>query len=117
MDKIVDIPAEYLPSIEELPGDLAMIAKALTPYFPNQSLQITLVMAQIFRAQYLHIHNIDSIINKYRDDLIRSEYDRGVSVRDLGIKNHLGKSTIEKILRTPDHKHSNQTDDRQLTLF
>jgi len=111
--RVIDIPDEYRPAIEELPGDLQRIAEHIELHRPGRGVEITLLLAQIFRGQNLYIRNIDYLLRQIRDDAIRAEYDRGgVTGRELATRWGLSQRMVEKILAS-----AGKEDGRQLNLF
>lgn len=99
---VIKIPPEYWPAIEELPGDLAMIASSIEQQAPGNGVKLTLMLAQTFRGQKLYFRNVDYLVRQVRDDSIRSAYDNGAKVMELGIKWNLSRRAVEKILSKPD---------------
>lgn len=100
---LADIPVEYRPSIEELPGELSRIAYEIEQHRPGQGLDLTILLAQVFKGQDVYFRNIDALKRRMRDDAIRAEYDKGeITVRRLASKYGLSQSNIEKILARPD---------------
>jgi Mor family transcriptional regulator len=98
-----DIPTEYRPSIEELPGELSRIAYEIEQHRSGQGVELTIFLAQIFRGQEIYFRNIDSLKRGMRDDAIRAEYDKGgITVRRLAAKYGLSQSQIEKTLARPN---------------
>jgi Mor family transcriptional regulator len=110
---IINIPEEYRPGIEELPGDLRMIAQVIEEQLPGLGVQVALILAQAFRGQTLYLRSIDYLINRMRDDAIRAALDRGERVIDIGLRFRLSRSAIEKIGARPDAAPTG----RQLGLF
>ena len=47
MPEISRIPAEYLPPIDELPGDMHVLAAGMEERFPGMGVLIVLAMAEI----------------------------------------------------------------------
>lgn len=113
--KIVEIPEEYRPKIEDLPGDLARIAEEIERSLPGHGVEKTLLLAQIFRGQPVYFRNIDSLIRRIRNDAIRKEYDRGgVTMLQLAGRFGLGLRQIKYILADTDN--TNDVDERQMRL-
>jgi Mor family transcriptional regulator len=99
--KVIRIPKEHWPELHELPGDLAFIARELEEHLPGQGLELTLIIAQIFRGQPLYIRSIDDLLRGLRNDAIRQEYDGGETVKKLAQKYQLSTRQIETILSSP----------------
>lgn len=87
----VEIPAELLPEAKDLPGDLSQIAEIV-------GVPKTVQLAQRFRGTQVYFCNVDTLIRKKRDNLIRSSYDQGVSSTKLARKHHLSERQIWRIL-------------------
>lgn len=104
--KLIHIPDEYLPEIDELPGDLKRIAAEVDLHRPGDGVEIALLLGQLFPGIPLYMHNIDKLARAIRDDAIRVEYDAGgTTIRELALK--YGRSTrrIEQILnQAPSQK-------------
>lgn len=115
--KIIDIPDEYMPEIDELPGDLARIAAAIDEVLPGQGARITLVLAQVFPGQPLYIRNIEYLIRRRRDDAIRAQYDAGgTTMLALACDYQLSLARIKQILAVPGESEDDG-EGRQLKLF
>lgn len=98
MSKIIEIPEEYLPEIDDLPGDLRRIARGVEDVWPDMGVKVAIMLAQVFKGVAIYPRNIDPLLLRIRDDAIRKEYDRGAKVKDLAIKNGLCTRTIENVL-------------------
>lgn len=109
---IIHIPEEYRPGVDELPGDLQMIARVIEEHLPGQGVQVVLILAQAFRGQTIYIRSIDYLLNRMRDDAIRAAIDRGERIIDIGLRFNLSRSAVEKIGARPDSAES-----KQLSLF
>jgi Mor family transcriptional regulator len=113
--KIVRLPAEYIPEIDELPGDLARIAAAIDEALPGRGVELTLIIAQVFPGQPLYIRNIEYLIRRRRDDAIRDRYDQGgVTMLALACEYQLSLARIKQILAVPGEK---EEEGKQLKLF
>lgn len=112
MTKRLPIPDELLPAIEELPGDLRLIAEAVEQYRPGQGVLVAVILATEYRGQNLYCRGIEYLEKRLRDEAIRREYDQGARIIDLGLKYNLCRSAVEKILAKPGGQ-----DSRQLKLF
>jgi Mor family transcriptional regulator len=113
--EIVHIPPEHLPSIDELPGDLAMLARGIETHLPGRGVELTLLLAQIFRGVMIYFRNVDPFLHPFRDRGIRRDYDAGVRIKELALKNRLSTRRIEQILAEPPSPA--ETAERQLKLF
>ncbi len=85
------IPDELMPEVKDLPGDLSQVAEIV-------GVEKTLELAQLFRGTNVYFCNIDSLIRKKRDNLIRNSYDNGVSPIKLARKHQLSERQIWRIL-------------------
>lgn len=113
MTKVIEIPEEYRPDIDDLPGDLARIATIIEELRPGHGVELTLFLAQAFRGQNMYFRNVDYLVRQVRDDAIRKEYDQGTRVRDLALKWRLCQRRVEKILSAIEKPGAG----RQLSLF
>jgi len=109
--KALPIAEEYLPAIDELPGDLRLVALAVEQYMPGNGVKVAVILASEYRGQSLYFRGIDYLEKQVRDDAIRKAYDQGARIIDLGLKWGLCRSAVEKIVARPD------TEGRQLKLF
>lgn len=99
--EIIDLPEEYRPNIDELPGNLRWIATVIDELLPGKGVQITLALAQRFNG-HVYFRKVDKFINAWRDDRIRSEYDQGLITRkELVVKTGLSLTQINRILDRP----------------
>lgn len=106
--KVVEVPEQYRPAIEELPGDLQRIAEHIDEHRPGQGVPLTLFLAQVFRGQNLYLRNIDFLLREIRDDAIRQAYDQGAKIKDLALTWGLSTRMVEYILAKPGKKEENQ---------
>lgn len=113
MSKVVKIPKEYWPDIEELPGDLTFIARGIEEHLPGDGVRITLLLAQIFKSQGLYFHSVKELLLQIRNDAIRKESADGAKVRELAYRFDLSTRWIEDILSRLDEK----PEDKQMRLF
>lgn len=113
--KIIDIPDDYMPEIDELPGDLSRVAAAIDEVLPGQGVRITLVIAQVFPGQPLYIRNIEYLVRRWRDDAIRTQYDGGgVTMLALACDYQLSLARIKQILGRPSER---EDAGRQMRMF
>lgn len=99
MRKLIKIPPEYMPSIEELPGELSWIAETIEVYKPGHGVEFALFLAQVFGGQELYIRRAKDVVRRIRDDAIRAEADQGVRIKDLAVKHDLGRRQLNDILK------------------
>jgi len=113
---IIDIPEEYRPAIDELPGDLQRIAAVIEEVIPEHGVRITLILAQAFPGHPVYFRNPVKVIAAYRDNAMRAEYDRGgITAKELAIKTGLSLRYVEKILAMPSSQE--ELEERQFRLF
>lgn len=72
-----------IPRIEELPGDLSQLAKAIEDVVPGLGVNIVLRVASEFRGTHIYFHNLDSITRKARNRFILEKYDKGIKVPEI----------------------------------
>ncbi|SHH33758.1 Mor transcription activator family protein [Desulfofustis glycolicus] len=113
--EIIHIPPEHLPSIDELPGDLVLLARGIEAYRPGQGVAMALFLSQVFAGIGVYIRNADDFFRRIRDRAIRRDYDAGARVKELALKNRLSTRRIEQILAEPPSPA--ESADRQLKLF
>lgn len=115
--KIIDIPEEYRPKIEELPGQLPELAEAVEEEFPGMGVAVTLAVAQRFGGTAFYVHGVDKILLQMRDDAIRAEFDdkeNKLSGRQLCLKWGISMSTLKRILSKTGQ---NQLADKQMRMW
>lgn len=114
-NEIVEIPEVWRPSIDELPGDLALVARGIEAHRPGQGVELTLLMAQLFKGISVYFRNVDELLRGVRNRAIRADYDAGVRVKELACRFRLSTRQIENVLaESPDQEDQV---DRQLRLF
>lgn len=110
-DEWKKLPPGMYPRIEELPGDLSLIAVTIEKYAPGNGVAITLALAAIFRGTTSYWHNMDALGRKARDRWLREQFDQGVRVPQLARTVKLSERQVWDILgKAP-------VDDRQGRLF
>ena len=113
--KIIEIPEEYRPSIEDLPGGLSRIAAEIERFRPGAGVEMTLFLAQVFNGQPLYLRGIKDLLRKIRNDAIIADYDAGgVTMLDMASKYGLSHRRIKEILAAPGGPVKNN---KQLGLF
>lgn len=115
MSKLIEVPDEYLPDIDELPGDLRRIARGIEEVWPGMGVKIAMLMGQLFPGIGLYMHNMEGLARRIRDDAIRKESDAGAKVKDLAIKYRLSTRQIENILAAPPSQEELKS--KQYKLF
>lgn len=85
------LPDEELPDIEELTGDLRMLADIV-------GVRAALRVSQAFNGTPIRLYGCKKWILRYRDRCIRRDADKGMSGLDLGRKYGIGERRIWQIL-------------------
>lgn len=111
----IEIPAEYLPTIDELPGDLATIAASVEEVWPGHGVRVAIILGQLFPGIPMYFHNVKHLARRIRNDAIRAEYDQGARVKALAIAYGLSTRQIENILA--EAPGGEEMKDRQMRLF
>lgn len=105
------IPDDLIPQIDELPGDLSQLAKAIEEIAPGLGVKIVLRIAAEFRGTTVYFHNLDAIDRKVRNRKILERYDNGERVPEIARDVHLSERQVWAILgKEPG-------EERQLSLF
>lgn len=113
-DRNDQLPEQYRPSIDQLPGDMQLIAAAVEEAFPGMGVPVAMLLAVRFGGGQLYIRNLKGSFLEWRNDQIRAMYDQGgITGRELAWYWRLSQSSIEKILaEAPRNK-----EERQMRLF
>ena len=99
---LTDLPEEYHPAIDELTGDMRIIASGLEEKFQGMGVLIALALSEIFTGQTLYVSKIKPLARRYRDDQIRTLFNQGkTTIRELSRQWNLSQSCIAKILSKP----------------
>ena len=107
----LEIADEFLPTIEELPGDLGHLARVIEGLVPGKGVRIVLALADEYRGTTVYFHNIDWLKRRQRDIGIIARYDGGERVADIARDVSLSERQVWKILgREPG-------EDKQMRLF
>lgn len=85
-------------SVEELPGDLSLLAETIESVAPGKGLEATIKIAEIFRGTNIYCHNLDKLKKNARNKDIIEQYGKGVSVADMARKNGISVRHIWNIL-------------------
>jgi Mor family transcriptional regulator len=111
MDDLTKLPDEFLPTIDELPGELASLARALESVVPGMGVRLALALESAFRGTSVYFHNVDNLRRKVRDKRIIERYNSGERVDDIARSVGMSSRHIWNILgREPG-------EDKQLKLF
>lgn len=103
---VIELPEDALPSIDELSGDLRMLAE-----IPGVGVRLALRIAQVFGGTPIRVWGVGKWIRRERDRCIRREYDAGRPVVELARKYNRSDRRIWDILGAPE------PDERQLKLW
>ncbi len=100
------LPDDALPSLEELTGDLRLLAETIG------DVRIALEVAQLIGSTPLRLTGVKKWRLRHRNRCMRKEYDRGnISGVDLARKYKVGDRQVWNILG------SGEPDERQMGLF
>lgn len=103
--KVDKLPDEALPEIDELKGDLRMLAELV-------GVRLSLQISELFDGTPARLYGHRRWLVNWRDRQIRAEYDRGgISVVDLARKFGISERHAYNILG------QEPGEDRQLRLF
>jgi Mor family transcriptional regulator len=95
-DDIIELPDDALPDIEELAGDLRLLAEIV-------GVKLALLVAQRLGGTPLRIATGRKWVLRRRNKMMRAEYDRGgITVVDLARKYRVGERQAYNILGSPD---------------
>ena len=110
------LPEQYRPSIDELKGDMQVIAQAVEEALPGMGIPVLLALAKV-GGGWMYISKMEGATLKWRNDQIRAMYDQGnITGRELARFWGLSQSSIEKILAQPGDSQQ-ELAERQLKLF
>lgn len=99
------LPEDALPDIEELSGDLRLLAEVV-------GVRLALRISELFDGTPARLYGHDRWLRRLRDKEMRAEYDRGgISVVDLARKYGVSERHAYNILGMEPGE------DRQLKLF
>ncbi len=113
MDDLTKLPDEFLPEIDELPGELAPLSREIATVAPHLAVRIALILEQKYRGTSIYFHNVDGLRRKVRDRRIIERYSARETVDDIARSVGLSSRQVWNILgREPGVE-----DNRQLKLF
>ena len=114
MDDLTELPDEYLPKIDDLPGELAQLAREIAVITGDeQAVRIVLHLEQQFRGTAVYFHNLDQLRRKVRDRTIIERYTAGEKADDIARSVGRSSRQIWNILGREPHIE----DSRQLSLW
>jgi Mor family transcriptional regulator len=103
--KVADLPDDCLPGLDELNGDLRMLAEKV-------GVRKALEISELFGGTTACFFGHRRHLNRWRDKQIRAEYDAGgISVTELARKYNLSERHVYTILG------QQPGEDKQLKLF
>ena len=103
--KVDDLPDDALPGLDELNGDLRMLAELV-------GVRRALEISELFNGTTACFFGHQRFLNRWRDKQIRAEYDRGgITVSKLARKYTICERQMYNILG------QQPGEDRQLRLF
>ena len=100
MEKFADIPKKYYPAINELPGDLAQVAKIIESVCPDKGVEATIAIAKAFRGTDVYFRNLDHLSRKARNAWLVEQYGNGQRLCDLARKAGLSERQVWTIIGT-----------------
>jgi Mor family transcriptional regulator len=114
MDDLTKLPDDYLPEINDLPGELAQLAREIALVLPEkQAVRLVLLLEEKYRGTSLYFHNVDALRRKVRNARIVERYTEGERVDDIARSTNMSSRHVWNILgREPDLE-----DTRQMKLF
>ena len=113
MDDLTKLPDEYLPAIDDLPGELAQLAREIASVCPEMAVRIVLLLERSYRGTSIYFHNVDAIRRRVRNARIIARYTEGERVDDIARSIGMSSRQVWNILgNEPDVE-----DGRQLKLF
>ena len=102
-----------MPSVDDLPGDLARLARIIEEIAPGCGVKAVLRVAVEYRGTPLYIRSLDELSRKVRNAWIIRRYESGERVNDIARDPAVGLSArqVWNVLG------KEPVDDRQLKLF
>lgn len=104
--RIIHLPDDALPDIEELTGHLREVAEIV-------GIKKALVLGQVFHSVPIRLWNCQKLLRRFRDDCIRKEYEAGATGEYLAKRFNLSDRQIWNILGRPQQEEDN----KQQSLF
>lgn len=110
-DELAQVLAALEPEIDELPGDLPMIAKIIEKFAPGKGVEIVMALAEANSGTYVLFHTTKKLKQKARDRWIVEQFDNGATAPELARAAGIGERQVWNILG------KEPVDERQLSLF
>lgn len=101
---VIRLPADALPAVEELSGDLRLLAETI-------GVDLAMVVGQVFQDTPIRIYGVKTLLLRYRNRRIRAECDAGETAARLARRYGLSERQIWNILGTAE------PDERQMRMF
>ena len=115
-DDLLDIPDEFLPEIDDLPGELARVARIIDRIAPGHGVRAVLALAAEYRSTPIYVHNLDKLQRRVRDQKIIARYSAGERAECIARSARVSLRHLWTILgREPGV--ARVEDERQLKLF
>jgi Mor family transcriptional regulator len=113
MDDLTKLPNEFLPAIDDLPGELPDLARTIEALFPGLGVRVTLALEQRYRGTPVYFHNADGIRRRVRNQRIIERYSSGERADDIARSVGMSSRQIWNILG----EVPGVDDNRQMKLF
>lgn len=108
---LTKLPQEFWPTIDELPGELARVAKIIDSVAPGKGVAAVMHLEKVYESSPLYFHTLQPVRRRLRDKWIIERYNNGDRVPDIARDVALSTRQIWSILgRGP-------VDGKQLKLF
>ncbi len=108
---LTKLPRKHWPTIDELPGELANVARIIDSVAPGKGVEAVMQLEKRYESVMVYIHTLDPVRRRLRNRWIIERYTAGEKVSDIARDVGLSSRQIWTILgRDPDN-------DRQLKLF
>jgi len=105
---IIELPDDALPAIEELDGDMRLVAETI-------GVRLALRLAQVFHGTSINLYKWKKWTRRHRDKCIRRDYDTGrYTGVELARKYFIGQRQVWNILGRAE---APVKEDRQLRMF
>jgi Mor family transcriptional regulator len=106
-----NIPDDLIPRVEDLQGDLLLVAQVVESVMPGCGVKVVMRLAAEFRGTYVYFRNLDDIVRTARNRAIVEMYTKGQRVPEIARAVKLSERQVWTVLG------SEPGDDRQLKLF
>jgi Mor family transcriptional regulator len=111
MSDLANIPDDLIPGIDDLPGDLAQLARTVESVVPGNGVRVVLRIVDEFRGTHIYCRNLDGLKRSVRDRRVIELYSGGMRVPEIARMVGLSERQVWTVLgREPG-------DERQMSLF